>query len=161
MRVSIFDYGVGNLHSLIKAVSAAGATPDVVTDAHDAVTTEVLILPGVGAFGPAAQRLAPGRAVLREAILSGLPTLGICLGMQLLFDTSEEGAGQGLSVFSGLVTRLQAQSVPHIGWNTLDEAHDAALTSAGLADVYYAHSYACRGPNTRPTGFPPSCARGT
>ncbi|MGQ0647422.1 MAG: imidazole glycerol phosphate synthase subunit HisH [Gemmatimonadaceae bacterium] len=144
MRVTIFDYGVGNLHSLAKAIVAAGVVPDIVKDPADAMASDALVLPGVGAFAPAAECFAREREALREGILGGLPTLGICLGMQLLFDTSDEGPGQGLGVFSGQVTRLTAESVPQMGWNSLDDIADPLLRVSGLREVYYAHSYACR-----------------
>ena len=144
MRVTILDYGVGNLHSLAKAIAAAGAEPVIVDDAGDAARAETLVLPGVGAFAPAAARLAAGRAQLQEAIVAGLPTLGICLGMQLMFDASDEGSGAGLGVFSGRVTRLTAHAVPQIGWNSLDDTHEPLLEASGLEEVYYANSFACR-----------------
>ena len=109
-----------------------------------AIDTDVLVLPGVGAFGAAAGRLAPGRDAMREAILGGLPTLGICLGMQLLFDGSEEGAGAGLGVIAGRVSRLAAQRVPQIGWNALESPHDPLFDVAPLSIAYYANSFVCR-----------------
>ena len=109
LRVTVFDYGAGNLHSLVKAVETVGAVVHVETDPIRAVRdTDALILPGVGAFAPAAERLAPGREAMGEALLSGLPALGICLGMQLLFDGSDEGPGRGLGVVEGRVTKLHA-----------------------------------------------------
>jgi glutamine amidotransferase len=107
-----------------------------------ALDTDVLVLPGVGAFGAAAARLAPGREEMRRAVEAGLPLLGICLGMQLMFDTSEEGGGQGLGLFRGQVTKLRSRRVPHIGWNSVDE--DTALKSVKPGSVYYAHSFVCR-----------------
>jgi imidazole glycerol-phosphate synthase subunit HisH len=145
LRVTLFDYGAGNLHSLIKALEAGGAAVRVETDPAAAVrNTDALILPGVGAFAPAAERLAAGRDTMRDAMLGGLPTLGICLGMQLLFDESDEGAGAGLGVVPGRVTRLQAARVPQIGWNALAERSDPLLSSAGLEVAYYANSFVCR-----------------
>jgi glutamine amidotransferase len=144
MRVTILDYGVGNLHSLAKAVVAAGAEPVIATDVSEATRERALVLPGVGAFAPAAARFGTARTVLREAILAGLPTLGICLGMQLMFDASDEGSGAGLGVFAGRVTRLEARAVPQIGWNALEEATDPLLERSGLREAYYANSYACR-----------------
>lgn len=144
MHVTIFDYGAGNLHSLGKALESAGVTIVVESDPVRAVDTDVLVLPGVGAFGAAVARLAPGRDVMRSAILSGLPTIGVCLGMQLLFDDSEEGEGKGLGVIPGRVTRLAAKRIPQIGWNALEDAHDPAFEAAPLATAYYANSYVCR-----------------
>lgn len=143
MRVTLFDYGAGNLHSLAKALATApGVEVRVQEDPIRALDTDLLVLPGVGAFGAAAARLAPGRERMRRAVLDGLPCLGICLGMQLMFDTSDEGGGEGLSLFRGRVTKLRSQRVPHIGWNSVEE--DTALKSAKLGTVYYAHSFVCR-----------------
>ena len=151
MRVTIFDYGAGNLHSLAKALESVGASVTVESDPVHAVDGDVLVLPGVGAFGAATDRLAAGRAVIREAIVGGLPTLGICLGMQLLFDTSEEGPGAGLGVIPGRVTKLVASRIPQIGWNDVDFAYGERLCDiAPLPMAYYANSYVCR-PNEERT----------
>jgi glutamine amidotransferase len=146
MRATIFDYGAGNIHSLAKAIEAAGATVVVEPDPRRAVDTDVLVLPGVGAFGAAAERLAPGRHAMRDALANGLPCLGICLGMQLFLDGSEEGAPNagGLGVIPGQVTRLRARHVPQIGWNSIDQGVDPLLEAAPLAYAYYANSYVCR-----------------
>ncbi|MCE9670440.1 imidazole glycerol phosphate synthase subunit HisH [Myxococcus stipitatus] len=142
MKVTLFDYGAGNLHSLAKAVATAeGAQVRVEEDPLRAVETDVLVLPGVGAFGAAVARLAPGRDVMRAALERGLPCLGICLGMQLLFESSEEGAGEGLGVFSGRVVRLRGRRVPQMGWNRVEE--DRTLRDARLETVYYANSFVC------------------
>jgi imidazole glycerol-phosphate synthase subunit HisH len=110
-----------------------------------AVETDVLVLPGVGAFGSAMERLAPGRDAMHAAILDGLPTIGICLGMQLLFDGSEEGGGRGLGVIPGQVTRLRAARVPQIGWNGVEAvAGDPLFAESGLRMAYYANSFVCR-----------------
>lgn len=145
MRVTVFDYGAGNLHSLLKTLASPSRTVRVETDANLAVAdTDVLVLPGVGAFAPAAERLAPGRLAMREAILGGLPTLGICLGMQLLLDASDEGAGLGLGIFAGRVTKIGAERLPQIGWNTLESATDPLFAASGLDIAYYANSFVCR-----------------
>lgn len=143
MRVTVFDYGAGNLHSLVKALGAPGVDVCVEPDPVRAVETDALILPGVGAFGAAASRLAPGRDVVRRALRDGLPCLGICLGMQLLFEGSEEGAGEGLGVLAGRVRRLAGQRVPQIGWNTLEARRDPLLDAAALEVAYFANGYAC------------------
>jgi glutamine amidotransferase len=143
--VTVFDYGAGNLHSLVKALEAGGATVRVDTDPATAVRdTDALVLPGVGAFAPAAERLARGREAMREALLDGLPALGICLGMQLLFDASDEGPGEGLGIVPGRVARLRAERVPQIGWNQLDDVRDPLLQAAALDVAYYANSYVGR-----------------
>ena len=147
MRVTIFDYGAGNLHSLAKAIESGGVEVFIETDPAAAVDTDALVLPGVGAFGAAAERLAPGRAAIRDAVTRGLPTIGICLGMQLLFDASDEGEGAGLGLIAGRVSRLHAERVPQIGWNTVDEARDPLFDAAPLPIAYYANSFVCRPEN--------------
>jgi imidazole glycerol-phosphate synthase subunit HisH len=146
MRATIFDYGAGNIHSLAKAVEAAGATVVIEPDPVLAIDTDVLVLPGVGAFGAAAERLAPGRDAMRAALDAGLPCLGICLGMQLLLEGSEENAPNagGLGIIAGQVTRLRGQRVPQIGWNSIEHGADSLLADAPLAYAYYANSYVCR-----------------
>lgn len=144
--VTVFDYGAGNLHSLINALRFDRVWKvRVETDPKRAVeSTDALVLPGVGAFTPAAERLLPGRAEMREALLRGLPCLGICLGMQLLFDSSEEGPGMGLGIFEGRVTRLAAERVPQIGWNELESVRETLALASQLGVGYYANSFACR-----------------
>ena len=144
MRVTIFDYGAGNIHSLAKALAVGGADVCVEADPRRAIDTDVFVLPGVGAFEPAARQLEAGRDSVRAAILGGLPTLGICLGMQLLFDASEEGHGAGLGVFAGEVTRVRASRSPQIGWNSLDDSTDPAAQVSVLESAYYANGFACR-----------------
>jgi imidazole glycerol-phosphate synthase subunit HisH len=144
-HVTIFDYGAGNLHSLAKALAEPDVEVRVEPDPRRAVETDVLVLPGVGSFAQAAGRLAPGRDLMRDAMLrDGLPTLGVCLGMQLLFDESAEGPGQGLAIIPGRVTRLAARRVPQIGWNSLEDVHDPIFDAAPLTVAYYANSFACR-----------------
>lgn len=146
MNVTIFDYGAGNIHSLAKAIDRCGAVVRVEADPHRAIDTDVLVLPGVGAFGAAARRLAPGRERMAEAVRDGLPCLGICLGMQLLFEGSDEAEpnDRGLGVVTGRVTRLRARRIPQIGWNSVEAAATSLLDVAPLAFVYYANSYVCR-----------------
>lgn len=143
--VTIFDYGAGNLHSLAKALDVGdGVRVILEQDPVAAIDTDALILPGVGAFTNAAERLRGEsgrdtmRVAMRDAILGGLPTLGICLGMQLLFDLSEEGPGSGLGVIPGRVRRLNALRVPQIGWNGVDTMDEALPEIA-----YFANSYVC------------------
>ncbi|MES3035021.1 MAG: imidazole glycerol phosphate synthase subunit HisH [Gemmatimonadota bacterium] len=147
MRLSIFDYGAGNLHSLIKTLERPGVAVQVDTDAARAITADALVLPGVGAFPAATSALGDdGRRVMRDAIRAGLPTLGICLGMQVLFDASDEGGSAGLGIIAGNVDRLQAARIPQIGWNQLElgAARDALLDASELRTAYFANSFACR-----------------
>ena len=145
LRVTVFDYGAGNLHSLVKALESPDTIVRVETDPAASVRdTDALVLPGVGAFTPAAERLAPGADAMRAALRGGLPCLGICLGMQLLFDGSDEGPGAGLGIVPGQVTRLAAHHVPQIGWNALDDVTDPLLEGSTLGVAYYANSFVCR-----------------
>jgi glutamine amidotransferase len=146
MRIALFDYGVGNLHSLGKALEAAD--PEVQLDICDswdrALTADALVLPGVGAFGPAAAALPSDRSPLRSALGAGFPCLGICLGMQLLFDGSEEAPGEGIGAIPGQVRRLDAPRVPHMGWNSVEVvAPDPIFEDTPDPVVYYANSYIC------------------
>jgi len=144
MRVTLFDYGAGNLHSLAKALQGDGREIVFETDARAAASTDVLVLPGVGAFEPAARALKDGQSAMKAAIESGLPCLGICLGMQLMFEASDEGAGAGLGVFKGRVTKLRTPRTPQIGWNTLDRVSDPLFGRTRLETAYYANSFVCR-----------------
>ena len=150
MTVTIFDYGAGNLHSLAKAVAMAADDVRIEPDPERATDTDLLVLPGVGAFAAAAERLAPGLTRLRTALADGLPAIGICLGMQLLFDASDEGPGAGLGVISGRVTRLRASRVPQIGWNEIEDPTDPLFDDVGLDVAYYANGFACRAQQSEP-----------
>lgn len=143
MNVALFDYGAGNLHSLGKALEGAGARVTVTSDWKAALTRDALVLPGVGAFGPAAAALPKDRVPLRDALAAGLPCLGICLGMQLLFDDSEEAAGYGIGLMPGKVSLLDARIVPQMGWSDVETGPDPIF--AGVSDLvaYFANSYVC------------------
>jgi glutamine amidotransferase len=144
-RIAVVDYGMGNLRSVEKALSRAGAEAQVTRDRGRLGSADGIVLPGVGAFPKAIRNLRElGLDALLKGIASdGVPVLGICLGMQLLFDESEEG-GRGLGILDGPVVRLRATRVPHMGWNTLRLIGPTALLD-GLdgEDVYFAHSFAC------------------
>lgn len=141
--ITIFDYGAGNIHSLAKALDVGDQVEiRLQSDPIAAVRTDALVLPGVGAYGNATARLAGGVAYMHDAIVAGLPTLGICLGMQLLFDDSEEGPGAGLGVIPGRVRKLRARRVPQIGWNEVDSLDDSLPEVA-----YFANSYVCQPDN--------------
>ena len=150
MTVAVLDLGAGNLHSIARALAACGATPRIESDPDRALAADALVLPGVGAFGAAAARLEPARAALRAALVRGLPCLGICLGMQLLFDGSEEGDGEGIGLLPGRVRRLVARRAPHMGWNTLTGEDDALFTTAPLATAYFAHTFVAPAGDARP-----------
>jgi glutamine amidotransferase len=138
VRVTVFDYGAGNLHSLVRALADAGAAAIIEDNPARLDRASLLVLPGVGAFAPAAAQLAPVRARLRAALADGLPCLGVCLGMQLLFDSSEEGAGAGLGLVPGRVRALATRRRPHMGWNRLEPGHDVG---APLEWAYFAHGF--------------------
>lgn len=152
--IAIVDYGMGNLRSVQKALEHVGADAHVITDVDQVHAADKLVLPGVGAFADAMANLR--KLNLVEAIVdfidAGRPFLGICLGMQLLFEVSEEdGHHQGLGVMSGRVTRFDARpglKVPHMGWNRLvfDKVAANAALFRGLEpgdSVYFVHSYHC------------------
>jgi imidazole glycerol-phosphate synthase subunit HisH len=148
-NIAVIDYDMGNLHSACKGLQEAGATTQITDQAAVLHQADGVVLPGVGAFDPAMQHLndrglAP---VIRDLIDSGKPFLGICLGLQILFERGEEGQEAGLGIFPGVVKRFQSEpnlTIPHMGWNQL------TLTQPDLplwkhlppgAWVYFVHSY--------------------
>ena len=146
-RVAVVDYGAGNLVSIEQALVAAGAEVVIARRAEALVDADALVVPGVGAAGPAMARLRRRGldAPIRAWIAAGKPVLGICLGLQLLFDGSDEDASVTLGVLPGRTVRLRdAPRLPHIGWNQVDRRRDHPLF-AGIddgADFYFVHSYA-------------------
>jgi imidazole glycerol-phosphate synthase subunit HisH len=142
-RVAVLDHGMGNLRSVSKALEAAGATVDVTGDAKRVLSCDALCVPGQGIFGRCMTELSEkGLAdLVREWISNGRPYLGICLGMQVLFDSSEEkGPINGLGILGGRAIRLPSSvRVPHIGWNNVRPASDG---TDGY--FYFDHSYAVR-----------------
>lgn len=144
MNVTVLDYSVGNLHSIRKALRKGGAEVTITEGSPEAVAgADALVLPGVGAFGAAADAIAPLRDALRDFVEAGRPMLGVCLGMQLLFDESEESPGEGLGVIPGKVARLRHPKLPQIGWNAIAPREDPLVT--GLPPdphVYYVNSFA-------------------
>jgi imidazole glycerol-phosphate synthase subunit HisH len=147
--IAIIDYGMGNLRSVQKAIEAVGHVAEVTPDPDRVRSADKVILPGVGAFADAAaelRRTGLGEA-FREAVKAGKPCLGVCLGLQLLFDVSEEdGVHEGLGLLPGRVVRFlpaPGLKIPHMGWNTLRVLRPAPIL-AGLGDapsVYFVHSY--------------------
>jgi glutamine amidotransferase len=148
MRVALIDYGAGNLHSVAKALLAAGMSVQLVATPEETADAEALVLPGQGHFGQvmAAFRASGFETVVREHLHSGRPFLGICVGLQLLMEGSEEAPGvAGLGLFPGRVVRFPEGevSVPHMGWNRLEPWGDAPIlwgVPEG-AHAYFAHSY--------------------
>lgn len=148
MAIAIVDYGMGNLHSVSKAVERLGGEALVTGDRSEIMEANGIILPGVGAYGDAMEHLrASGlNGVMQEAAAAGKPLLGICLGMQLLFSSSEEhGNHEGLGLLPGRVIRFAEgdYKVPHMGWNRLEFLRKDDPLLAGLEEghVYFVHSY--------------------
>ena len=150
-RLAILDYGMGNLRSVEKALEHVGAVPEFTSD-HDRVrAADGVVLPGVGAFPKAMQaveRLGLGE-LLRERVQAGTPTLGLCLGMQLLFESSTElGGAAGIGLLPGVVEALEANDlkVPQIGWNPVSWRRETALNEAlpEPCAFYHVHSFAVR-----------------
>ena len=146
--VAVLDYGVGNLHSATKALDRAGADVRVVGTVEAAAGAAGLVVPGVGAYGACLSGLASagGAAAVAGWLEGGRPLLGICVGMQLLFEASEEGpVGDGVGVVPGKIRRLTGPvKVPHIGWDEVTVRPGSRLL-AGLGDgtrFYFVHSYA-------------------
>ena len=139
----IFDYGVGNLLSLKTALEKAGLTTSIGTNAKDLAKADAIALPGVGSFTAASGKLDAVKETLQTKINEGTPLLGICLGLQLFFETSQEGPGTGLALFKGKNMQLPNNvKVPHMGWNTLNMVKPNELFE-GIAEdtyVYFVHS---------------------
>jgi imidazole glycerol-phosphate synthase subunit HisH len=149
MTVAIVDYGMGNLHSVSKAVERLGYESLVTGDAGEILAASSVILPGVGAFGDAMEQLRSSGLdlVVKEAAAGEQPVLGICLGMQLLFSSSvEHGEHEGLGILPGSVVRFAPRDgykVPHMGWNKLSFRQPQSPLLEGLEEghVYFVHSY--------------------
>ncbi len=147
--IFIIDYGMGNLRSVQKAIEAVGSSAEITSDPDQVRRATKVVLPGVGAFADAMaelRRTGLGEAFC-EAVRAGKPCLGVCLGLQLLFDTSyEDGVHQGLGLLEGRVERFAAQpglKIPHMGWNTLRVLLPVPLLAGVGPDisVYFVHSY--------------------
>ena len=149
--IAIIDYGVGNLFSAEKAFAALGADVRVTSDESTIRQADKIVLPGVGAFGDCMKNLEESGLipVLKESVAAGKPLLGICVGLQVLFDGSEESPGaKGLGLIHGMVKKIQAPGlkVPHMGWNSIKvrEPREKTDLFRGLSDkpyVYFVHSY--------------------
>ncbi len=147
--IAVVDYDMGNLHSACKGLENAGATAKITDSSREIEHVDAIVLPGVGAFDPAVQHLRSRHLEepLKRAIASGKPFLGICLGLQILFDASEEGSEPGLGIIPGIVKRFRHEpgiTIPHMGWNQLELTQpDCALWHQLPADpwMYFVHSY--------------------
>jgi glutamine amidotransferase len=144
--VVVFDYGSGNVHSAAKALEAAGAHVELTGDRARAREADGLVVPGVGAFSAVidALRASRGDEVIDRRLAGGRPVLGICVGMQVLFDRGlERGTDtEGLGEWPGAIGRLDADVLPHMGWNTV-EAPEGSVLFDGIRDerFYFVHSY--------------------
>jgi len=147
--VAIIDYNAGNLKSVEKALAAVGQESVITRDFHTIMSAEHVILPGVGAFGEAMEQLKKYELhkVIREVVDTGKPFLGICLGLQLLFEGSEESQGvEGLHILDGQILRIpdkEGLKIPHIGWNSLELQNEGRLFQGMKQNpyVYFVHSY--------------------
>lgn len=147
--IAIVDYDMGNLHSVCKGLENAGATPKITDSPAEILAADAVLLPGVGSFDPAIQHLRSRdlESPVKDAIASGKPFLGICLGLQILFDRSEEGKEPGLGVIPGVVRRFKSEpglTIPHMGWNQLAFPQPDVPLWGNLPPepwVYFVHSY--------------------
>lgn len=147
--VAVIDYDAGNIRSVEKAMMALGENVVVTRDADEIMSADHVILPGVGAFGDAMEKLHKYRLVqvIKDVVNLGTPFLGICLGLQLLFESSEESAGvEGLGILRGKIVKLpedQGLKIPHIGWNSLSYPNKGRLFADIPEEsyVYFVHSY--------------------
>jgi len=151
MKIAVIDYGLGNLASVYNALKSLGGKPKITESPKDLLSSDKIVLPGVGAFQDGMKGLTERGLsdAIKKSIEKGKPYLGICLGLQLLFEKSEEGGPEGLSIFKGRVKRFDESKgikVPHIGWNTVDQKKDTKrpklLSGIETGDYFYFdHSY--------------------
>ncbi|MCT7975494.1 imidazole glycerol phosphate synthase subunit HisH [Laspinema olomoucense] len=147
--IAVIDYDMGNLHSVCKGLENAGATAKITDVPGEIEQADAVLLPGVGSFDPAIQHLRYRDLVspVQDAIASGKPFLGVCLGLQILFDSSEEGKEPGLGIIPGVVRRFKSEpglTIPHIGWNRLDLTQPDVPLWQHLQHqpwLYFVHSY--------------------
>lgn len=147
MTLALVDYGAGNLTSVIKALRAVGGDVRVITSVEDVESARALVVPGVGNFATTASLGPAWHRAVRAAIDRGVPTLGVCVGMQWLFEGSAEAPDvPGLGLLPGRCFRLEGDvKVPHVGWNSLDGVKPSSRLFAGLepgVSAYFTHSYA-------------------
>lgn len=147
--IAVIDYDMGNLHSACKGLQAAGATTLVTDSVADIEKADGVLLPGVGAFDPAMQHLRSRNLIepIRRIALSGKPFLGICVGLQVLFEGSEEGSEAGLGILPGMIRRFKNEpgiTIPHMGWNQLSLTQPDCPLWKGISPdawVYFVHSF--------------------
>ncbi|EGK84681.1 imidazole glycerol phosphate synthase subunit HisH [Microcoleus vaginatus PCC 9802] len=147
--IAVVDYDMGNLHSVCKGLENVGAVPKITDSPAIIEQADAVVLPGVGSFDPAMQNLRSRNLIepIKSAIASGKPFLGICLGLQILFESSEEGVEPGLGVIAGKVRRFRSEpglTIPHMGWNQLELTQQNLPLWQNLPSdpwVYFVHSY--------------------
>jgi imidazole glycerol-phosphate synthase subunit HisH len=147
--IAVVDYDMGNLHSACKGLENAGANPKITDSAAEIERADAVVLPGVGSFDPAVQHLRSRNLEqpIKDAIASGKPFLGICLGLQILFESSEEGKEPGLGIIPGKVRRFKSEpglTIPHMGWNQLEftQPNVPLWQNIDVSPwVYFVHSY--------------------
>ncbi len=147
--IAVIDYDMGNLHSVCKGLETAGVNPKITDSYKEIEQADAVLLPGVGAFDPAMQHLRSRdlEQPIKDIIASGKPFLGICLGLQILFDFSEEGKEPGLGIITGGVKRFKSEedlTIPHMGWNQLQFTQKECILWSELNQdpwVYFVHSY--------------------
>jgi len=149
VNVAVIDYDMGNLHSACKGLEKAGAVPKITYSPEEILAADAVVLPGVGAFDPAMHHIRERNLepVIKQAIASGKPFLGICVGLQLLFDGSEEGTEKGLGIVPGMVRRFRSEpgiTIPQMGWNQLELIQNQLALWSNLPRdpyLYFVHSY--------------------
>lgn len=153
--ITVIDYGAGNLRSVANAVRFLGETPVIESDADKIAAADKLILPGVGAFGECMKLLGARGAdeAIKSAVARGTPLLGICLGLQLLFDSSDEfGFNKGLGLIRGKVTKIKSGglNLPHIAWTSIEPSSESRLMRGIKSDYFYfVHSYCAHAEDKR------------
>jgi glutamine amidotransferase len=147
--VVVLDYGFGNVRSAVRALERVGARVELTSDRTRAAEADGLVVPGVGAFAAVMKglRAVRGDQIVQRRLSGGRPVLGICVGMQVMFDAGDEHGthAEGLGEWSGVVDRLEAPVVPHMGWDTV-QAPESSVLFDGIGDqrFYFVHSYAAR-----------------
>ncbi len=154
-RVVVLDHGSGNVRSAVRALEAAGAQVELTADHSAALAADGLVVPGVGAFAATMHqiRAVGGDRLIEQRLAGGRPVLGICVGLQVLFEYGTEHGQRvkGLGQWPGEITRLDAEVVPHMGWNTVDVPEGSRLfTGIGAERFYFVHSYAARSWDLQP-----------
>lgn len=140
LNITLTDYGVGNLYSIRRSLENCGANVTVVQDMSKVLDAECIVFPGVGAFDKTMEKLQPYREDICRKLESGTPALGICIGMQILYEGSAEGTTPGLGFLRGRVVPLEGRIIPHMGWNSV-RSEDPLMKGVTDPHFYFAHSF--------------------